>query len=259
MYETLIASWALAALSYDEDKVADHIRELFPEMCLHFKSTKNGCHFYGVAMDDRSGTIYIVNRGTDGYTPAGNFRSWMRNLRLLTGEDGVHNGFQEAGNRVIDDFKMYLYKYETCVVCGHSQGAGVAQYELCLLAEYFPNLKTIHGDIFAAPPAFDNVGKARFDAHVADGRLSLDRYVTKGDPIDSNILRNPRSFLLGGCDVGREIELPTIIGYDLKIANVVKHSTRVYNAGLMQMCAADWSYKDADLRMLGMIGERIVN
>lgn len=255
----LVNSWFLAALSYDEARVQYYVRELLPGLKTHFRATKHGNHFYGVALDDKNGRMWIVNRGTDGYNKMGSFMSWGRNFRMLTSGDGVHNGFQDAGNRVIDEFKEYIYNYDTCYVCGHSQGAGVAQYQLVLLAENFSNLKTIHGDIFAAPPAGNKIFKKRFNDHVKAGKISLDRYVVTGDPIDSNFLRNPASFILNGVDVGNEITLPKIIRYDLKVANVVKHSPLVYNAGLLLRCTEDGTYKRADLKMFSEIGKRIVN
>jgi pimeloyl-ACP methyl ester carboxylesterase len=89
-------------------------------------------------------------------------------------------------------FKNYIYNYDTVVACGHSQGAGVSQYALCLLAENFPNLKRIHGDIFASPPTFNITGKKRFLAHSKKGAITLDRYLVDGDPIDSEALRNAK-------------------------------------------------------------------
>lgn len=250
-------TWALAALSYDEAKIITHILELFNFRCK-FQYDKNGKHFYGIALDDDNGRIYIVNRGTDGFNKIGNFESWMVNANMSTSGDGVHDGFQKAGDKVIDEFKNYIYNYDECFICGHSQGSGVTPYEACLVAENFKNIKKIHCDLFAAPPTGNQLFKDRFDSH---GNITCDRYITKGDPIYTPLFRNNYIDILAGKDVGTPIELPTIIGYDLKLANVVKHSSRIYNAGLMLRYAQnkDLGATMEDINMLGVVGERIVN
>lgn len=256
---TLVTSWALSALSYDEKGITKRIKTLFPHLKPRFKHDHNGSHFYGAVADDINGVLYIVNRGTDGFNHLGRFKSWARNLRLLTSGDGVHNGFQDAGNRVVDDFKNGIYNYETVVACGHSQGAGITQYILCILAENFSNLRCIHGDVFASPPTFNITSKKRFLAHSKKGAITLDRYLVDGDPIDSEILRNQKGAFLKGVDVGNEIILPTIVMYDLGLANVIKHSCRIYNAGLLQMCAADDRFTHDELKILAAVGDTLVN
>lgn len=256
---TLITSWMLSALSYDEDNIVSNVYDFLPHVKCRFRKTKNGDHFYGIVVDDKTGKFWIVNRGTDGDNFYGKFKSWCRNLRVLTSGDGIQNGFQDAGDRIIEEYKNIICNYDAGFVCGHSQGAGVAQYQLCLLTENFPNVKTIHGDVFAAPPTFNKIGFERFKKCLRTGKMSLDRYVVSGDPIDSGFFRNKNSLIFNGVDVGNEILLPEIIGYDLKVANVIKHSPRIYNAGLIIKALNDGVCGIDEIRMYAKIGIRIVN
>ncbi len=264
MVNELIISWSLAALSYDEDNIIDNIKELFPKFKPHFKANnEHKSHFYGVVIDEENKRCFVVSRGTDGdKTLRGNLASWSYNANIIAGPDGVHNGFQKLGNDVINnqEFKNYFYKYNNRVIaCGHSQGSGCSQYILCLLAENFPSVKEIKGYVFAAPPSGNQIFANRFKALEESGRISLDRYVTNRDPITSKFLRNTDSLLLNGVDVGNEIILPEMIKYDLKLANVLNHSTAIYNSGLMLLCSNDPKYTLEDLQMLGKVGKKIIN
>jgi hypothetical protein len=251
----LTKAWAFAALAYDENKFVDHVFDLFG-LRAHVMHDKTFSYFAGVIPDEKENTLYIFNRGTDGANWIGNFESWARNFRVLTGGDGVHNGFQDLGNKVIDKFKEYIYRYDNIVISGQSQGAGVTPYEACLITENFRNVDHVHGFSFAAPPTGNKLFAQRCQGHIKNGAMTLKRYNNHGDPIDSEFLRGG---FLDAVDVGEEITLPRIIRFESTMSlRLIQHSNAVTNAALMQLYAMSGMAND-ELVMLGRIGERVVN
>lgn len=254
----LTKAWAFAALSYDEDKFIEYVRELF-DLNAHVLHDRRKTFFSGVVPDDKNGTLYVFNRGTDGADWIGNIQSWLNNFRVLTGPDGVHNGFQGIGDKVVDKFKSYIYKYKTVVISGQSKGAGVTPYECCIVAECFPNVDHIYGYSFAAPPTGNKIFAKRVKKHEDAGRIILKRYNNPGDPIDSSFLRNKKSPVFDGVDVGEEITLHPVIKFDQTLSlKLIKHSNSITNAAIMQMYAINRE-RPEELYILAEIGKRIVN
>lgn len=250
-------SWVLSALSYDEEKVQMYVGELFPSFTTRFWAHDRGAQFHGIVMDDRTGRVFRVHRGTDGFDNLGNIRSWLTDLRIFAGSDGVHNGFQHYGDRAFNDAKRYLENYDTIYVGGHSQGSGVGQYECCLCVENL-TLKHVHADLFAVPPAFEAIGAARFNRHVGSGKLSCNRFVNRNDPIASPVLRGDRFFK--GVDVGEKQSLPDITKFRLGPVEVLNHSCAQYNAAYALWLAGALKYKHLqDYLLLGKIAKWIIN
>lgn len=251
---TVIISWLLSALSYDEQNIGDYITALLPGFKYHFKSHDRGSHFYGVVTDDSEGRAWQVNRGTDGYDKFGNAKSWINDLKICTGDDGVHDGFQMLGDTVFDNFKKILENYDYLYITGHSQGAGVSPYVACLCAENL-TIKHCQFDTFAVPPTGTPVFKKRVDDHLSSGKMSGCRYNTFADPITSFWIRK----LFNGADVGEEFILPKIIRYQLGPANAINHSCAIYNASMITHFAMIGDHHYEDYKMFGEIARRIVN
>lgn len=251
-------SWIFSALSYDENKICEYILKYFPKFKCHFKAFNDGSVFCGVVIDEKNGRLWSVKRGTDGFNKGGEIKSWIRDLNLITGSDGVHNGFQSIGNMGFDYFKNYFYNVDEIFVCGHSQGAGVAPYESCLVVENIPNIRHCHFDIWAAPPTGDERFFNRIKSHNINGILSGDRYISKKDPINTKLFRLDWIPLLDGVDVGEECYLPEIIGYNLGPGNYVNHSPKVYNAQMILFYLNIKYTHFEDYEILGKIHEKII-
>jgi len=85
--------------------------------------------------------------------------------------------------------------------------------------------------------------------------------MNSGDPIGTSLFRNEDSILLDGVDVCEPHTLPSIIKYNLYLADVVKHSCKVYNAALIQMYLESEhpdQYLD-DVLVLGKVGKLLGN
>ena len=261
-----VVTWVLSALAYDEKNMMANIERFFPTFKCHFVKTKNGALFFGIVMDEKNGKFYLIKRGTDGDNFFGKFKGWVNNFRAGTSGDGTHNGFEDEGNLGVDRLKKYFYNFDYAFSGGHSKGSGITQYDCCLLAENFPNLKSIQGDAFATPPTFDHLGKLRVDKHVASGRLNLVRWNIPGDPITSKFLRGG---ITGGVDVGVSEILQDIIKHNLFLGNAINHSVMVYHAGMIikllkiaphlsEEQRALWDI-EGDQELLGSVSDFIVN
>lgn len=219
-------STSLALMAYNEDKIGDYARELFG-LKPHFIKLPGGKLFWGICIDEKNHTFYLVIRGTDGDTPISNMESWANNFRLLCGLDGVHNGFQMDGNIIFDSLKEYFPKYSHGYISGQSKGGSILPYVQRLVAEN-TNCNT-HGDAFAAFPCFNEVGARVYNKHVMEGRCTLNSWRIKRDPANLAFLRNQDSAIFNGVDVGEQVWLPTI--NDHKIGsfdtNPFNHSCRV--------------------------------
>jgi hypothetical protein len=252
-----LISWFLAALIYDERKIIEYVTAVLHMKC-HFHGADDGSEFFGVVIDDDNGIVYLPYRGTDGYTPEGNIRSWVTDLRILPGRDGVANGFQDCGNAAFDRFKNYLYHVDEVVIEGHSKGGGVAPYEACLCVENLSHLQHVNVNVFAAPPTGDMTFYNRFAAHQETGKLSCTRYVLPGDPITSSVLRGPVP-PLNGVDVGDLTILPKLIRYKIGPAGTVNHSCTLYNAAIAIMLGNDPKATFEEFQFVGLIHKLLVN
>jgi hypothetical protein len=252
-----LISWFLAALIYDEKKITEYVTSILRLKC-HFYGTDDGSEFFGAVVDDDNGVVYLPYRGTDGYTPEGNLKSWANDLNILAGSDGVADGFQECGNMAFDRFKHYLYHVDDVVLQGHSKGGGVVPYEACLCAENISTLNNVRFDVFANPPTGNMTFYNRVAAHEASGRLSGTRTVLPGDPLASSVLRGTVP-PLDGVDVGRLIELPRLIRYKIGPAGAVNHSCTLYNAAIAIKLSNDPTTTFDEFRLVGMIHKLLVN
>lgn len=252
-----LLSWLLAALIYDENRIADYVTGLLGLKC-HFEGSDGGAEFFGIVIDERRGHAYLPYRGTDGYDPRGNLVSWAHNFDIKTSGDGVEDGFQKCGDIAFNRFKHYLYNVDTASLQGHSKGGGVVPYEACLCAENLPNLKSIVVHPFANPPTGNALFERRFNGHVAAGKISGDRRILPGDPIASKLFRL-RVPPLNGVDVLDLIELPKIVRYKMGPANVLNHSCCMYNASIAVQVDKDATATWWDHSLPGIIHDRLVN
>lgn len=252
-----LISWFLASLIYDEKRIAEYCTGVLRMKC-HFHGTPDGAEFFGVVIDENTGTLYFPYRGTDGYDSKGNAVSWLHNFNILTGDDGVEDGFQLCGNMAFDMFKHYLYHMDRAIVQGHSKGGGVAPYLTCLCRENMPNLDTVHFDAFANPPTGNEIFGYRFAAHEHAGGTSGKRYWLHGDPITSPLLRGPAP-PLNGVDVGELEMLPKLIRYKLGPAGAVNHSCTLYNAAIALKLCDDPTATQDDFMTVAFIHNHLLN
>lgn len=251
-----------AALCYREDKVQELIYKVLG-LKSHWIAGHRGNSFYGVVLDPKNDTLIVVCRGTDGFDWIGKLQSWWRNARILTGSNGIHNGFEDLGNEIIEFIKPYLLKFKLIEFTGHSQGTGPSQYMLKVIGDFITkgqvtNVKHAHADIFAYAPCGDERFVAVIDRYKALGLISCDGWLTDGDPIGSEILRNEDSVLLDGVDICNKHMLPILVKYDLKVFNAAKHSTKLYNAGLVFQCLREGKLIDAEY-LANVVHDEILN
>lgn len=272
----LITAWGLSSLIYTKRSAEDttfvnYARSLFG-LKVYEKFDSTGSLLYACAMDEKTGELHIINRGTSGFTWWGNLMSWCRNANIPTGFDGIHNGFGGASEKIIESFKHQIMDADTIRIQGQSQGAGLTIAESFHIADKFKNVKKIIANAFACPPVFDKKGAAAMLPYIESGRAELTRWNGHGDPIDSEVLRNEKSIFLDGVDVGKEITLYQVIRFESTPSlHVIQHSNAVTNASLMQMFSesAEWfiskeMFDEANkvfecIVMLGKIGRRIIN
>lgn len=260
----LIRAWGLAALIYTKNKPEDmdfinHARELFG-LKIHEKFDSTGSLLYACALDEKTGELHITNRGTAGFGFWGNLMSWCRNVNLPTGRDGIHNGFGAASEHIIESFKHQIADAETVRIQGQSQGAGLTIVESLHIAERFSNVKKIISNAFACPPVFDKKGAEKVLPYINSGRIELTRWNGHGDPIDSEVLRNEHSIFLDGVDVGKEIELFRAIKFESTASlKIIQHSNMVTHLSLLQMFSENENTTIDQIKLMGMIGKRIIN
>ncbi len=216
-------SIGLSALSYDEKNCQDNINNLFPDSRSHFWSFERGAQFFGIVYENED-AIFQVNRGTDGYTWFSNIHSWFYNVNILTGPDGIHNGFEFLGNRVFNVTKEYLSRFKNIYFVGHSQGGSITPYLACLAVENLSWVKNIYFYGFETAPCFDKNGVSRVQNYINDGKVHGNLFATPGDPISSSILRNKKSILLDGVDAVPITMMPDVILYSLGLKEAINHS-----------------------------------
>lgn len=254
MHPDHLTAAALAFWSYDEENCVDKINRAFRgRLRPHFVKSPDGSHFYGMVSDPDTGTAWIVSRGTDGDTPAGNARSWLYNANVFTGRDGMHNGFQERANIVFDRFKSDLPRFYRVVFVGHSQGAAVSQILAKLACENLSSDKTIDFIVFAAPPPGNRVFAATLMPYFINRQLTGVRWIMPGDPIATPLLRNEKSWLFNGVDNGEERMLPDLIQYKIGPAEVAMHSCRIYTTAMMLQMALDGGHTDTQYEFMGQV------
>lgn len=264
-----IKSWGLAALSYEELKLIDYARRLF-DIKMYCKMDDEHCSlFAGCGLDESTGILRIVNRGTDGLDSLGNKKSWFRNARIVAGKDGIHNGFGDAADRVVSWFVHQLRDADGIILSGQSQGSDLSLVEAFYIAESFPNIKRIHVDAFSCFPAFNQKGADNFQPYLDSGRVTIRRYDSKGDPSRWPMFRDPKTVLRNGVDMGEGVELHTVIKFSSTLSlKLLPHSNAISNSAFFQMVAmqAKKAKTEAEkkemfelLILLGEIGEGITN
>ena len=206
-------SLALSVLSYDEKNCQNIINNLFPKSVNRFWSFENGAQFFGLVYENTD-TVFQVNRGTDGYTWFSNLHSWFYNTNILTGPNGIHNGFEFLGNRVFDTIKEYLPRFKNIYFTGHSQGGSITPYLACLAVENLNNLDNIYFIGFETAPCFNQQGVSRIKNHINKGKVHGTLFTTPGDPIN----------IVGGVDAVPVIKMPDIILHNLGLVEAINHS-----------------------------------
>ncbi len=225
--ETTIAL-VMAILMYRDDaeeKICGLFKGINPRIWNHHY----GSHKHGLFFDDERNRVFSIERGTSGDNLLGKLMSWGTDFRVITGSDGIHNGFENYGNRSFDLEKKYLENYSHIIMGSHSQGSGTQQYKACLCCENL-NMKHKHinADLFAVPPATKDCGTERVQKHIDAGKLSMTLWNNPGDPIGSGRLRDEDSCIFDGEYPVKATMLPDPITQDLGPLEVLAHSGRAY-------------------------------
>ncbi|MDD5009029.1 MAG: hypothetical protein PHC68_11610 [Syntrophorhabdaceae bacterium] len=220
----------LAFLSYRTSDMAEKITGLREGIKCKFESLENGALKFGYVIDELYNLLYLIGRGTAGNTPMANLVSWGKyDLRLTTGEDGEHNGFQDAGNQYFEWLKAegVLDRFHGYVTGSHSQGSGYMQRVLLLLSRHYPT-RIVDAHLYAAPPYFKKGHELELSGFLQSPHcpMTVTRYVQPGDPIDAAFLRDESSGWRNGVDIGNEYTLPDLAIQKLGPAEAINHSCR---------------------------------
>jgi len=227
-----ITAWALASLCYDEENFPGIIELFFKTSRYRMWKKENGSQFYGFVMinDD----IWIFIRGTDGDNLLGKAEAWLSNLNLKKGNDGQFDGFQNVANEVFDNIKRSLYGVGNIYIVGHSQGAGIAQNLVKLVAENIGYADELVFYLYASPPAGNQIFYDRIKVLSEAKKIRGYNYSTPGDPVCSDKLRRKDAVILDGCDIGQNILLPGVITYFSSVPLcTIQHSPQVYTIAMM--------------------------
>lgn len=226
-------AFCFAALSYLKEDMVEAILGLHDGLECNFESREDGALKFGYVIDKAKNQLFFVGRGTGGDTKAANRVSWLKyDFNALTGEDGEHNGFQNAGNQFFEWLKAegVLSDPFSIVTGSHSQGSGYMQRMLLLMSRHY-STRRVDAHLFACPPYFKKGHELELSAFIQSPHspMTITRYVQPGDPIDMELLRGS---VLGGVDIGTEYVLPDLIKQGIGIAEAINHSCTLQCAGL---------------------------
>jgi len=227
-----------AFLSYRGNDTAEKILGLRDGLSCKFESRENGALKFGYVIDEIYEILYLIGRGTGGDGLA-NLVSWGKyDLNLCTGEDGEHNGFQNAGNQFFEWLKSegVLDRFHGFVTGSHSQGSGYMQRVLLLLSRHYDK-RHVESHLFACPPYFKKQHELELSGFLQSSHcpMTVTRYVQPGDPISHDALRDNDSPFgwLDGVDIGNTYRLPDLAIQKLGPAELINHSCRFQVAAMI--------------------------
>jgi hypothetical protein len=229
---------AFAFLSYRTSDMVEKILGLRDGLSCKFESRENGALKFGYVVDEIYEILYLVGRGTGGDGLA-NLVSWGKyDLNVVCGQDGEHNGFQNAGNQFFEWLKSegVLDRFHGFVTGSHSQGSGYMQRVLLLLSRHYPT-RIVDAYLNACPPYFKKGHEIELSGFLQSPHcpMSVTRYVQPGDPIAHDALRDNDS-LFGwrdGVDIGDTYTLPDLALQKLGPAELINHSCRFQAASMI--------------------------
>ena len=263
---TAATAAAFAFLSYRTDDMLEKIIGIRGGEASYFRckfeSRENGALKFGYVIDEIYKICYLIGRGTAGDTKSANAKSWLKyDLNLVCGEDGEHNGFQNAGNQFFEWLKSegVLEQYQVFVTGSHSQGSGYMQRVLLLLSRHYPTRK-VEANLFACPPYFKRGHELELSGFLQSSHcpMTVTRFEQPGDPITTDLLRDDNSPFgwRNWVDIGNKYELPDLALQKLGPAEAINHSCRFQVASMIvdTSIRADEYYRASD----GSTGEYLV-
>jgi hypothetical protein len=223
-----LRGFALSVLSYRKN-FEEYIPIIAPGCTFHFDRHKNGAYYHGVVIDEKTGTIEPVFRGTDGDNVLGQAQAWFTNARIFTGPDGIINGCQEVVEGFLNKYGGYFKNMKTSHSKGHSQGSMCAKILALFVAEQFKNIDLSTFETYADFPAGDKRFENRCMIQHEAGRLHGNFTNLRGDPAGSPKLRNENNPLLDGVDSGTKMMVADVLGPHADSAlGLFAHSPRAY-------------------------------
>jgi hypothetical protein len=196
-----LESAIVSLLSYAQDNFEFYCKEKFPKSVFHSRTTDTDYFGY---LDHGDGYATVWGRGTGGKTKDQVRVSWGRNAMASDSDgDNEHDGFEMSAQSFLHYFGKGLLNFDSLHFCGHSAAASF----LPIVAHDIGKLNSklhIMGTTFCAAPPGNAAFKKEFDKLVPDWK----HYEMKGDLIRTRFMRNPKSEILDGADVGECVELP---------------------------------------------------
>lgn len=223
-----LKNFAAAMLSYRSD-FTDLIPSIFPEAKFHFYRHPNGAFYHGVIIEEKTGIIRKVFRGTDGDNVIGKAQAWLANINIITGADGIVNGCQNVVEDFLKRYGCYYSDSQQSESIGHSQGTICAKIDALFTAEQYKNIDVSIFETYADFPAGDERFLARVQIQEQAGRLFGTRYTVRGDPAEAKEMRNPHNPLLDGEDIGVKGSIPDVLGpHATSLLGLFAHSPRAF-------------------------------
>lgn len=191
----------LSMCCYDQARFEYYCKERFPDSIFHSRETDTDYFGY---LNHQDGGASVFIRGTGGDSKDQRKVSWGRNAAAsdING-DNQHDGFGMSAQSFIHLFGVALTGFTDIGFFGHSAGASIAPQIAYDLAIRRPQIE-IYGRTFCAAPP----GNARFARDFAMHVKNWRHREMKGDLIRAAFMRNPKSEILDGADVGLREELP---------------------------------------------------
>lgn len=214
----------LALTCYNRDKFESVCRQVFPKHQFHSRETDTERFGW---LDDGRGTALVWMVGTHGETRMDWLIAWFGNLLASDNDNnGQHDGFQMLADMIDKLVGEYLLKYHTLYFFGHSRACAVLAilaYMLKIRAYRMRQPLGISGRVFC-PPIPGNADFARaFNAVIPDWIY----YRSKGDLINTKLIRNAKSDMLDGVDVGIPRDLPQVsVLQSVPVVQAVAHSPK---------------------------------
>lgn len=132
------------------DKIEDTIREW--DNLSTVTRIYTSCDFTYVA--ERYDEVKIICLGTQGWD------AWKENADVFPLKNGVHNGFDEAGNELEKELRIFVKKRKRIIMAGHSRGGPrVIRSGELLFDRYGKRIPTI---AYNSPDLYTRKGRRRW-------------------------------------------------------------------------------------------------
>lgn len=230
----------MATLCYDVAHYELYCQSLIPGGDFHSRLTDTD--YFGF-VDDKQGTAHAFIRGTKGWL------AWLRNfLASDSDQDGAADGFEMSAELFVKTFMGSLSHFDNINFYTHSAGSAIGPIVAAEMKSTRPNIK-IRGDGFCSPPP----GNDQFAAYFKTFGIHWMRWEMVGDPINTRILRNKKSAVFDGVDVGERFILPVASQIQrIPVLRINAHSPKM-------VCRAGIKLAPKDKKDFQWVRERCIN